>query len=130
MVSYCTLLEHGNDLTGQCRNELIILFTAHSQRLVITDWNTLGGQTPSIFAYCFPVARSVRTTSSPSVVARTLAPLSSDTDPPVKIGWITRSGSKVVLNGNRVVILANTLEGVVEVIQDGTRAVHFTTFSR
>lgn len=61
----------------------------------------LGGSgrclTPSIFAKSLPVVRSVNTASSPRVEARILAPFSSDTEPPVKIGWITWSTSKVVL---------------------------------
>lgn len=85
-------------------------------------------RTPSIFAYCLPVARSVRAASSPSVVAKTLAPLSSETDPPVKTGWITRSGSKVVLNGSLVVILASELRIVVGFSWTEASVVHFTTF--
>lgn len=68
----------------------------------------LGRRTPSILAYCLPVARSVRRASSPRDVTKILAPLSSEIDPPVKMGWINRSGSNVVLNGSLVVIFADT----------------------
>lgn len=43
--------------------------------------------------------------SSPSGVAKILAPLSKATEPPVNIGRITRSGSKVVLKGCLLAIL-------------------------
>lgn len=48
-------------------------------------------------AKCLPVVMSVRTTSSPSVDAKIRALLSNATAPPVKIGRMTFSGSKVVL---------------------------------
>ncbi len=42
----------------------------------------IGSPSPSILASCLPVVRSVRTASSPSVVARILAPLSRATELP------------------------------------------------
>lgn len=66
------------------------------------------GRTPSIFAYCLPVAVLVNTASSSSVVASMRAPLSRETEPPVKMGCMTRSGSNVVLKGSLVVILTGS----------------------
>lgn len=60
--------------------------------------------TPSICARCRPLAGLVRMASSPKVVARICAPLSIDTEPPVKIGRMTRSTSKVVFKGCFVAI--------------------------
>jgi hypothetical protein len=60
---------------------------------------------PSTFPRCFPVFRSVKTTSSPKEVARTRAPLSRPTAPPVNIGLMTSATSNVVLKGDLLAIV-------------------------
>lgn len=99
-------------LTGHGGNKFAILFFKEKSVIkphVLALWKRRR-HTPSILVICSPLEGFVRTTSSPSVVAKMLAPLSIAKEPPVNRGPITFPTSNVVFKGCFVAILISLLQ--------------------